>query len=452
MGNFPSKTEKSCATGNLSFIQMTTDSKSIAILGGGIAGLSLAYFIGEDCEILEKSLQCGGLCRSFQKDGLTYDLGGHVVFSSDKEILNLDLELLRGNIEKHVRKNAIWYKKKLVKYPFENDLAALDKEDLFDCLWSFLNNPQRTQRNFEDWMYNQFGRGITERYLLPYNQKIWKLSPRSMACDWVERIPKPPAEDVLKSAIGIATEGNLEQLNFFYPAAGGFQALPEAIEKSVRSKITRGFNVQRVRKRHEKWIVSGHSGDHEYNELISTIPLPYLLSILDDAPANVASAARALKHNSLIVVMLGVREPNSSGQFGVYFPQDDLLFHRVCFYNFFGQQNEAGASPVVAEITANEGDSTWSKSDEQIIEQVIQGLGKEGFIKRSDVLTTELRRVKQAYVVYDLTRSQNLRIVNDYLDSIGLHRCGRFAEFRYINSDAVMRSAKNLAAKLGFRA
>jgi len=36
------------------------------------------------------------------------------------------------------------------------------------------------------------------------------------------------------------------------------------------------------------------------------------------------------------------------------------------------------------------------------------------------------------------------------LDAIGLHRCGRFAEFRYINSDAVMRSAKNLAAKLGY--
>ncbi|CAN5175719.1 FAD-dependent oxidoreductase [soil metagenome] len=450
MGNLPSKTEKTTSAG-LKLGQMTSESKSVAIIGGGIAGLSLAYFIGEDCEILEKSMQCGGLCRSFEKDGLTYDLGGHVVFSSDKEILKLDLDLLKGNVGSHVRKNAVWYKDRLVKYPFENNLAALDKEDLFDCLWSFLNNPQRPQRNFEDWMYNQFGRGITERYLIPYNQKIWKLTPRSMAADWVDRIPKPPPEDVLKSAVGIPTEGNLEQLNFYYPTSGGFQALPDAIEKSVRGKITKGFNVQRVRKRDDKWIVSGHSGDHEYDQLVSTIPLPYLLSVLDEAPAAVTAAARALKHNSLLVVMLGVRNPNNSGQFGIYFPQEHLLFHRVCFYNFFGHQNEAGASPVVAEITANEGDSTWSKTDTQIIDSVIQGLKQEGFItSRSDVLTTEIRRVKHAYVVYDLARSQNLRIVNDYLDSIGLHRCGRFAEFRYINSDAVMRSAKNLAAKLGY--
>ncbi len=237
-----------------------------------------------------------------------------------------------------------------------------------------LSNPQRPQRNFEDWMYNQFGRGITERYLIPYNQKIWKLTPRSMAADWVDRIPKPPPEDVLKSAVGIPTEGNLDQLNFYYPTSGGFQALPDAIEKSVRGKITKGFNVQRVRKRGDKWVISGHSGDHEYDHVISTIPLNYLLSVLDGAPAEVSTAARALKHNSLLVVMLGVRNPNNQGQFGIYFPQEHLLFHRVCFYNFFSHQNEAGASPVVAEITANEGDSTWSKTDTQIIDSVIQGL------------------------------------------------------------------------------
>lgn len=430
---------------------MTLESRLIGIIGGGIAGLSLAHFIGEDCEILEKAQVLGGLCRSFQKDELTYDLGGHVVFSSDKEILNLELDLLQGNVGAHVRKNAVWYKNRLVKYPFENNLAALEKDDLFDCLWSFLNNPQRPQRNFEDWMFNHFGRGITERYLIPYNRKIWKMAPRSMACDWVERIPKPPPEDVLKSAIGIPTEGHLEQLNFFYPSSGGFQALPAAIEKSLRGKITRGFNVQKVRKHGAKWLVGDHSSFHEYDHVISTIPLPYLISVLQDVPEEVASAARALKHNSLIVVMLGVRNPQNREQFGIYFPQEHLVFHRVCFYNFFGQRNEAGASPVVAEITANEGDSIWIKSDDEIIASVIQGLKQEGFIaSRSDVLTTDIRRVKHAYVVYDLARSQNLRIVNDYLDSIGLHRCGRFAEFRYINSDAVMRSAKNLARKLGY--
>lgn len=429
---------------------MTEKTKSIGILGGGIAGLSLGYFIGDDSEILEKGLECGGLCRSFQKDGLTYDLGGHVIFSSDREMLSLELELLAGNVTRHLRKNSIWFDQRFVKYPFENNLSALNQEDTFDCLWTFLNNPPRTQRNFEDWMYNQFGQGITERYLLPYNSKIWKTAPHLMACDWVERVPKPPAQDVVRSAIGIPTEGNLEQLNFFYPNKGGFQALPDAIEAHVKSRVVRGFNVQRVRKNGEKWVVSSHSEDREYERLISTIPLPNLLSSMVDAPSPVITASRSLRHTNLIVVMLGCRDTKSNSQFGIYFPQPHLIFHRVCFYGFFGSATEGDASPVVAEITCNEGDATWQRSDKDLVDTVIKGLADEGFIKRCDVLTTDIRRVKPAYVVYDLARTRNLQIVNDYLDSVELYRCGRFAEFRYINSDVVMRSAKNLAKKLGF--
>ena len=41
------------------------------------------------------------------------------------------------------------------------------------------------------------------------------------------RIPKPPMEDVLKSAIGIPTEGYLHQLHFYYPIEGGFEAMVE---------------------------------------------------------------------------------------------------------------------------------------------------------------------------------------------------------------------------------
>ena len=38
---------------------------TIGILGGGISGLSLAYFLGSDYEILEKNKNCGGVCTTF---------------------------------------------------------------------------------------------------------------------------------------------------------------------------------------------------------------------------------------------------------------------------------------------------------------------------------------------------------------------------------------------------
>ncbi|MCK5548874.1 MAG: NAD(P)-binding protein, partial [Thermoplasmata archaeon] len=49
---------------------------AIGILGGGLTGLALAHFIGGDVEVLEKNDRCGGLCRTFSKNGFFYDYGG----------------------------------------------------------------------------------------------------------------------------------------------------------------------------------------------------------------------------------------------------------------------------------------------------------------------------------------------------------------------------------------
>jgi len=425
-----------------------TQGGRLAILGAGMAGLSLAYFLAEGCEILEKSASAGGLCRSFQKNGLTYDLGGHVIFSSDQEILSLELDLLANNTKQHERKNCVWFDGRAIKYPFENNLHALSKDDAFDCLWSFLNNPQRQVSNLEDWIYNNFGRGIAEKYLLPYNEKIWKMPPNMMACDWISRIPKPPTKDIVKSAIGIETEGNLEQLHFHYPAQGGFQALPDAIRSRLKVPIVGHFEIVSIEKEKNAWIISDGKTERSYEQIVSTIPLPSLIKTLKNVPAEVQTAAANLVHNALIVVMLVARKNRSQRNFGIYFPQPDLLFHRVCFYDFFQSGDHHTASPVVAEITCRVGDDIWKMTDEEIISRVKTDLAREGFIELSDIEGAQVQRAPFAYVVFDLHTKSNLSVVNNFLDEQSIHRCGRFAEFRYINSDAVMRSAKNLAAKI----
>ncbi len=119
-------------------------------------------FLGDDSEVLEKAARTGGLCRSFEKEGFTFDLGGHILFSKDEEILNLELSLLQGKLNRLKRNAACWFKNRLVKYPFENGLAALDKGDAYECVLHFVSNAQRPQNNFEDWIYNTFGKGLAE--------------------------------------------------------------------------------------------------------------------------------------------------------------------------------------------------------------------------------------------------------------------------------------------------
>lgn len=423
--------------------------KSVGILGGGIAGLSLSYFLGPDSEVLEKEGKCGGLCRSFQIDGFTYDLGGHILFSKDKEILDFELSMLGDKVGQFYRRNSVWFKRRFVKYPFENGLHALDKEDIFQCLYHFIENKPGPQNNFRDWIYNTFGKGLAELYLVPYNTKIWNTPPEQMGTEWVERIPKPPVEDVIKSALGIETEGYVHQLYFYYPKSGGFETLPRAFEEKVKDRIVRNFPVKKVRRTNGGWVVSNGKDEREYKKIICAMPIFDFADALEGIPPGVRRAIDSLKYNSLIVVMVGVAKPKLTDQFAVYVPQGDLLFHRLCFYGYFGNAYvPEGASSVVAEITAKEGDEVWSMTDKEIAEKVIDGLAQEGFLEKKDVCLTDVQRTKYAYVIYDIDYQKNLGIVHDYFREQDIELCGRFAEFRYYNSDAVIRSAKTVAARL----
>lgn len=423
--------------------------KEIGILGGGIAGLSLAYFLGEQAEVLEKETRAGGLCRSFEKDGFTFDQGGHILFSRDQEILNLELSLLEGKLNKLQRSAACWFKNRFVKYPFENGLAALDKEDAYECLFHFVSTTQRPQHNFEDWIYNTFGKGLAELYLLPYNEKIWKTKPSKMDFQWVERIPRPPLEDIVKSALGIETEGYVHQLHFYYPKEGGFETLPRTLEENINGRISKGFSVERISKTGSGWIVSNFSEERKYKKLICAMPVFDLVKCLPDVPTEVRHACENLAYNSLSVVLIGLDRPRKHQLVSCLFPQPDIIFHRLVFQDYFGKHYVPdGCSSMVCEITSKYGDEIWSMPEDKLIGRVVDDLSREGFIEKSEAITTAVQRTKYAYPVHDLGRARNFQIIKEFCKKIDIDLCGRFAEFQYDNSDQVMRSAKTLSERV----
>ncbi|MGA2213972.1 MAG: NAD(P)-binding protein, partial [Bryobacteraceae bacterium] len=167
---------------------------AIGILGGGLAGLTIAAHLEHDCEVLEKETRGGGHCQTVQEQGFTYDAGGpHIIFSRNQEMVDYMVSLLGDNVHRARRNNKIFYKGRYVKYPFENGLFDLDPQDRFECLYHYIQNdypPPRT--NFKEWIYHQFGKGLAEKYLIPYNEKIWNVPAEELGLEWVEgRVPKP---------------------------------------------------------------------------------------------------------------------------------------------------------------------------------------------------------------------------------------------------------------------
>ncbi len=86
--------------------------KKILILGGGVAGSSMAYYLtekGYDVTIIEKNSKVGGLARTCYYSGHPYEFGPHIWFwpsstgpaSSGSWLVNLRSPLGRGSLAAH---------------------------------------------------------------------------------------------------------------------------------------------------------------------------------------------------------------------------------------------------------------------------------------------------------------------------------------------------------------
>jgi len=347
------------------------------------------------------------------------------------------------------------YKGRLIKYPFENGLSGLPKHENFECLYSFVKKLVEREKGIlnkpatlKEWFAYTFGEAIAEKYLVPYNEKIWKYPLDKMGLEWVERVPSPPIEDLVKSSLGLSTEGYLHQLHFYYPKTGGIQALIKAIEGKIDERyIIRSFEVKKACKKNGKWAISNGKIEKSYDRVISTIPIQSLVNALN-APHEIKEAASNLKYTSLITVMLGLRGRYRNRLSWLYIPDHKYLAHRVSFpLNYSPEVAPAGMSAVMAEITCKKGE-LWAKTDYEITKRVIEDLNQLRIIDKKDVCFSSVKRAEYAYVINDLNYAENIKRIRDYVEKIGIALVGRFSEFKYLNMDDCVRRSKDLVSHL----
>ena len=435
-----------------------------AILGGGLSGLTLARLLqeqGEEVVVLEAEMGYGGLCQSKTDQGFTFDTGGsHIIFSRDGEVLAFMRRMIAGNEQRNNRTTKIFYKQQFVKYPFENGLSDLPQEDRFFCINEFIKTLIAVEKgeipapvNFREWIYYTFGNGIAECYMIPYNEKIWKYPTDKMSLHWVDgRIPRPPVEDIIKSAIGIETEGYTHQAVFSYPLDGGIKALVRAIARPVEPCIKTGFRVTSITKSGGIWQISNGDERIQADQCICTMPVQHLMSSLDGVPREVKNAADALKYNSLVCVNIGINA-SVPGISWLYVPDPAVgRTNRISFPSGYSRHGAPdGCSSILAEITHQPGDNVADMTDDELISEVVDMLQSMQILHNDQIVCSSVERQPYAYVVYDLNYQKNIAIVKEYCKEIGIPLVGRFAQFEYLNMDGCIRSVMDFIATKGLQ-
>jgi protoporphyrinogen oxidase len=429
------------------------------IIGAGASGLSLALMLDGEFTVFEQRDRTGGHCHTTIRDGWTFDQGPHIMFSKNADVLNFMIKSLGENVHQSTRNNKVFVDRRMVKYPFENDLASLELSSRTRCLLTFLFNDHaelaKEPANLSEWFLGHFGEGMTDLYFRPYNEKVWNIALEDLSMTWSERIPLPPAADVVRGALGESTEGYLHQLHYHYPLEGGYQAITDAWTKRIAPASmhlnTRIKSIERVA---DGVTVTSDAGSVTFDRVVSTVPLPTLLELTGDVPDRVRDAVASLQINPVNVVTLGYRGVNRDNYTAVYFAGDEYLPNRVSGPSVFSPRNAPdGHFSLQAEITYPPGDGFLEMTDADLVAHVHDGIVDAGMVDRaSEPVFVDVQRMRHAYVVYTKGYEAALSVVREWSKSLGIELHGRFGSFDYLNVDGCVAKSQALATVLNGRA
>lgn len=431
--------------------------EDLLVLGGGASGLSLALLTG--AQVLESGSEPGGHSLSRCVDGYTFDRGPHIMFSRSPFLLQCMINSLGPNVHKCIRNNKVSIEGRLVKYPIENDLASLPPELTVSAMIDYVNsqiqfsNSEDSSANLAEWFVRTFGQALTDVYFRPYNEKVWKTPLERLSMVWAERIPKPPLADVVKSALGVKTEGYLHQLHYHYPRKGGYSSLMNAWATGLRqSQLRLSTDVTRIDTSSNRVRVDTNAGQFEARAVASTIPLRNLPMIVDNMPSQVVAAIGRLRTNATIVVTMGFEGVDHNQWTAVYVPDADFLPNRISYPAVFSPENApANHFSIQSEIIVPKLMDLAHLSDAEIERHVLDGLWQRGLIPSEAVhKSTYIDRYELAYVVYTNGYESDLELVMNWARENNVHLHGRFGSHNYLNVDGCLEQSIQLSSSLGW--
>ena len=423
--------------------------RSVGILGAGLSGLSAAYHLGTNSYVLlESDAQPGGVAASVKYQGFTFDYGPHIIYSKSNYVKELYKLLLGSNLALNgVRKNFILTLGRRIHFPFEANLHDAPIQVREECILGAIRRRAVGANNFRDWILQTFGAGVAKYYMVPYNEKVWKYDLAKMGLDWIaDRVVTPSIEDMISGAFRKQKKTYGPNTTFWYPKSGGTGAIANAFASKL-SHIRLRERVERIYVKNRILELRTTKKRYEFDSILSSIPLPDLIDMIEDVPSDVTRAARNLIYNSLCCVFVGLKGDNMPNWTAAYVPDKSIIFHRLSFpKNFSPLTVPKGKSSVNIEITCAKN----SLPDRKELEgKVLDGLREVGLLnKEVKPLFVKSRMRRYAYVIYDLNHARNVSRIHDFLRERRILPMGRFGEWAYFNTDHAVLSGQKTALEV----
>jgi protoporphyrinogen oxidase len=411
------------------------------VIGAGISGLAFADWLDDDDYlVLEADREIGGYCKTVVQDGFVWDYSGHFFHFRHPDIERYLVERMQGQRILEVEKDSrIHWKGELIDFPFQKNIHQLPKDDFIDCLVDLYFKEDKPASSFREMLYAKFGRSIAEMFLVPYNEKLYATDLGTLDVDAMGRFfPYANLDEIVRNFR--RPDNRSYNATFTYPEGGAIQYV-HALMQGVRAdRVALSERVEHV-DLDAKVARTSRGRRIAFEHLVSSAPFPALLAMtgLEHDPA-------VFTWNKVLVFNLGFDRKGPRGIHWIYYPQRELAFYRLGFYdNIFGTDRMS----MYVEI----GFPRDAVVDDDVVhamrERVLADLRAVGVVDGHELVSHHSVLLDPAYVHITKGSLAEVARLKAALAGRGVHSIGRYGSWTYCSIEDNVVEARALAESLG---
>ncbi|OAF19348.1 hypothetical protein AXW67_36810 [Bradyrhizobium neotropicale] len=371
--------------------------------------------------------------------GWVFDEGPHVSFTDDGRIKDLLAANIGGKYESTPTRINNYWRGHWIKHPAQVNLYGLPTDLVTKIMLEFVEVAQRTEtppiRNYEDWLRASYGKTFSETFPMEYTWKYHTTTASNLSTEWIgPRMYRPKLDEVFRGALEPSTANVNYNSGFRYPSRGGFVSYLEPFKKMADIKL--GHKVVRMDPK-ARLLHFKNGAAASYDALISSIPLPELIPMIEGVPRDVLEAAERLACSEAVIVNLGIDREDLIDAHWTYFYDRDIFFSRLSTPHLQSPHNvPPGCGSLQAECYFSKKYRPLDRRPEDCIEPVIAGLRQCGILREDDrILYRGAMHIPYANVIFDLEATSCTAAVHGFLDDIGIAYCGRYGDWAYLWTD-----------------
>jgi protoporphyrinogen oxidase len=420
------------------------------IVGAGISGLATAAALGPDADILvlDADTEIGGYCKTITKDGFVWDYSGHFFHFKHPEIEAwLRARMPGQRILTVQKKSFIAWGDRQIDFPFQKNIHQLPQDDFIDCLHDlyFARAPREllgasappapVEDSFEAMLYARFGRGIAERFLVPYNEKLYATKLSRLDKDAMGRFfPHADLTDIVRNMR--APDNASYNATFTYPEGGAIQYV-HALASAVRpDRIALGEALVGVDL--EARVARTTRRTLRFDRLVSSVPFDRLVTLcgLPHEPGVFTS-------NKVLVFNFGFDRKGQRDVHWLYFPSRETSFYRVGFYDNIFDTDRLSIYVELGFPTDAPIDLAATRA------RVLADLRRERVIDDHRLVAEHTVTMDPAYVhITQRSIAEHARL-SALLRTHEVHSIGRYGGWTYCSIEDNIVEARATAARIG---